>query len=461
MTAGGQCVLDVAQLLEGQRSRMFAMRLLLLSWLITVFDGLDLMMISFTAPYVRDELHLSPQQLGELFSSGTLGQILGGFVFCYLADRVGRRPVIVATAFTFGILTMATALAASFPQLLLLRFFDGMAIGGMLPIAWALNIEFAPRHRRGTVVTIIMLGYSIGAASAGPMTNAIAPFHGWQGVFIAGGLGTLVISVLLLAGLPESLRFLVSTGRSPKRIATMIRRFDPTCDATEHDRFILGDEPAPSSGKARSFRVGDLFAGDLALITPLLWLGYMASALAIYFNGNWGPLLLEYLKVPRHTAALVASSGGLIGALAGVALLHLTERRGKAWLLLYPALALPVLLLLGFGVLPQTLFLPFVVLAAMFVGGGHASVVSIAGLFYPSSIRANGGGWATSVAKIGGVAGPLIGGAVLASGLPVMRTYALLAICPTILFACLLLIVIVVRRRDDSSSASVPTAAEG
>lgn len=447
-------IIDVAAILEREKARGFALRLLLLSWLITVFDGLDLMMISFTAPYVRDELHLTPQMLGQLFSAGTVGQIIGGFLFCYLADRIGRRPVIIATAFAFGILTIATALAANFPQLLLLRFFDGMAIGGMLPIAWALNIEFAPRHRRSTVVTIIMLGYSIGSASAGPITNLIAPSHGWQGVFVAGGVGTLIIAAALWLGLPESIRFLVSKGRSPERVASLLRQMDPASDATAADHFILSDEQNAQEGNPARFHVRDLFQGDLALITPLLWIGYMASALAIYFSGSWGPLLLEYLEVPRQTAALVASTGGLIGALAGVTLMHLTERRGRSWLMLYPALAVPVLLLLGFGLLPAGLFLPFVILSSAFIGGGHSAVISIAGIFYPSAIRANGGGWATSIAKIGGVAGPLIGGFVLASGLPVLRTYALLAICPAILLLGLFCIVTVVRRRSDDSPAA-------
>lgn len=434
---------DVAAFLDGRALSAFNYRVIILSWLITLFDGLDLMMISFTAPYLKDSFALTKPMLGNLFAAGTAGQILGGFVFCYVADRIGRRPTVIGTSFLFGVLTIATAFARDYPQLLALRFVDGLAIGGMLPIAWALNIEFVPRRMRATIVTAIMLGYSIGSAGAGPITNWIAPVHGWQGVYIAGGIGTLVCAILLLAGLPESARFLAGRGLHPERIAAILRRLQPDLALTGDERFVLGDE----HGAARRFHVRELFAGDLGIITPLLWAGYMASALAIFGNSSWGPSLLEELAVPRHTAALISSTGGLLGALAGLLLMRLTERFGPRWIALYPALAVPVLLILGLGLAPAGGFLPFVILSGMLIGGGHAAIISIAGVYYPSAIRANGGGWATSVAKFGGVVGPLIGGWMLASGMPVLRAYAYLAFCPFILCLAVLGIAATLRRR--------------
>jgi AAHS family 4-hydroxybenzoate transporter-like MFS transporter len=434
---------DVAAFLDGRALSAFNYRIIILSWLITVFDGLDLMMISFTAPYIKDAFALTKPMLGNLFAAGTAGQILGGFLFCYIADRIGRRPTVIGTAFLFGLLTIATAFAHNYHQLLVLRFFDGLAIGGMLPIAWALNIEFVPRRMRATIVTVIMLGYSIGSAGAGPVTNLIAPVHGWQGVYIAGGIGTLVCAVLLLIGLPESIRFLAGRGLKPERIARTLRQLQPDIALTGEERFALSDEATAD----RRFHVRELFRGDLGLITPLLWVGYMASALAIFGNSSWGPSLLEELAVPRHTAALISSTGGLLGAIAGLVLMRLTERRGPRWIALYPALAVPVLLVLGLGLAPGGGFLPFVVLGGTLLGGGHAAIISIAGVYYPSAIRANGGGWATSVAKFGGVIGPLIGGWMLASGMPVLRAYAFLAICPAILCVAVLGIAATLQRR--------------
>jgi AAHS family 4-hydroxybenzoate transporter-like MFS transporter len=101
----------------------------------------------------------------------------------------------------------------------------------------------------------------------------------------------------------------------------------------------------------------------------------------------------------------------------------------------------------GFMLVPAMLFLPFVVLGSLLISGAHFGILSIAGIFYPSAIRASGGGWATSVAKVGAILGPIVGAAVLSSGMPVIQSYALLAICPAVLFLCAIGIAAAVHRR--------------
>lgn len=127
--------IDVGALIERRRFDRFNLRLLVISWLITVFDGFDLSIAAFAAPYIREELKLSTGQLANVFSAGLAGMTLGGLVFSYFADRIGRRPIVIATAFGFGVLTCATAFAPSYETLVLLRLLDGFAIGGMVPIA--------------------------------------------------------------------------------------------------------------------------------------------------------------------------------------------------------------------------------------------------------------------------------------------------------------------------------------
>jgi MFS transporter, AAHS family, 4-hydroxybenzoate transporter len=435
--------IDVSALIDGRRLNAFNYRLIVLSWLITMFDGFDMMVIGFVAPYMRDEFGFSKMMLGRLISAGLFGMMLGGFFFSYLGDRIGRRPTIILAAFAFGLLTTATAFAGSFQSLLTLRFLDGLAIGGMLPLAWALNIEFVPRRMRSTVVTIIMMGYSAGSAIAAPITNLLAPHHGWQGVYLAGGLGTLICAAALWFALPESIRLLVARQRHPARIAAVLRRLDPAIDVSGAHHFVLSDEPPPESG----FSVRQLFYGDLRRITPLLWIGYIASSFAVYFAASWGPSVLEELHFPRATSALVSSAGGLLGAAAGLLLMRFTDRRGAIAVAFYPLLAIGTLLVQGFDLMPHSLFLVTVILSGILVSGGHFGILSIAGIYYPSAIRASGGGWATSVAKIGGILGPVVGAAVLSSGLPILRSYALLAVCPAILLISALGIHRIVRAR--------------
>lgn len=436
--------IDVARVIDARRLGPFNYRLIALSWLITVFDGFDMMMISFTAPWMRDELSLTKPMLGNVFSSGLLGMMIGGFVLAWVGDRHGRRQTITWAAVAFGLLTAATAMARSYEALLVLRFLDGFAIGGMLPLAWALNIEYVPARLRSTVVTVIMMGYSLGTALAGPVTVWLAPRFGWEGVFVFGGGATLLIALGLFAWLPESIRFLVARGLRPEQVATTLNRIDPALAASPADRFVLGDEAA---APARSFAVSQLFAGDLRWITPLLWLGYIASTLAVYFKANWGPIVYEDMHFSRDTAAYVSSLSGMLGAVLGLALMRFTDRKGALAVAVYPALAAPVLLLIGLAPLDAKAFLVLSIVSTSLVGGAHFGILSIAGIYYPTAIRANGSGWATSVAKIGGIAGPIIGGLVLASGLPIVQSFAILAICPVVLALCALGIAARVGRR--------------
>jgi AAHS family 4-hydroxybenzoate transporter-like MFS transporter len=139
-----QGVLDVSDFLGRLTFGRFHTRLVLLCGLVTFLDGVDLGIIAYAAPYIRDAMQLSGQELGVVFSSATIGQIVGAVVCSYIADRIGRRPVILVCAVLAGLFTIAMGFAGTFEHLLAARFMGGLAIGGLLPVAWALNIEAMP-----------------------------------------------------------------------------------------------------------------------------------------------------------------------------------------------------------------------------------------------------------------------------------------------------------------------------
>jgi AAHS family 4-hydroxybenzoate transporter-like MFS transporter len=243
----------------------------------------------------------------------------------------------------------------------------------------------------------------------------------------------------------------VTKGREPEVVAATLRRLNPGTDVRATDRFVLLDEPAP----AGCFRFTDLFRGRLAVITPLLWLGFIVSSLAIYFSSSWTPIVLESLDFPRATAANATALAGVFGAAAGLSLMRFTDRFGARAVAVYPAVAVPVLLMQGFGLTPLGLFLAVNVIGSMLISGGHYGTTSLAGIFYPSSIRATGAGWAAAVAKVGAVLGPIIGAVVLSSDLPVIRCYALLAGCPAVLFACVIGIHFALRSRQGAPANAI------
>jgi MFS transporter, AAHS family, 4-hydroxybenzoate transporter len=193
---------DVSQVVEQQKLGRFLLGLVAISWIITFFDGFDQQAIAFAAPYLSSEYHLDRIMLGNIFSIGLVGTLIGGFAFGYLGDRIGRRPAIIIATAVFGLLTLAFVLASGYGSLLVLRLIDGVALGGMLPLPWALNIEYAPKRYRSTVVTVIMIGYSVGVAVGGPAANWLIPRYGWQALFAVGGGLSLVAALALVVALP-------------------------------------------------------------------------------------------------------------------------------------------------------------------------------------------------------------------------------------------------------------------
>jgi AAHS family 4-hydroxybenzoate transporter-like MFS transporter len=423
-------VVDVADIIERQRGGAFLFRLVALSWIITFFDGYDMNAIAFAAPYLEQAFTLDKMQLGELFSLGVVGALIGGFGFGWLGDRIGRRPAILIAVALFGVGTCLFALAYDFRSLMVLRLVNGITIGGLLPLIWALNIEFVPKRFRATVVTVIMIGYSAGAATAGPIAVWLAPRFDWPAIFYFGGAASLFSGLLLWLFLPESPRFLTQKGRDPARIARLLGRLGHPSPAGANARFILGDEPEV---KTKGFRVSSLFKGELLWITPLLWIAYTASSLAIYFLASWGPLVFENLGFTRSAAALAASVGSIAGAVGGLLLMRFTDRFGAISIIAMPIAALPLLLVMGLVDLPFTVFMGIFIAVMLFLGGQHFGMHSIAGIFYPSALRANGAGWATSIAKAGAMAGPLLGGVFLGAGHPVREVFLVLALCPAVL----------------------------
>lgn len=436
--------IDLATMLEGRKLTPFNYLLICLSWLVTMFDGLDMMLVSFTAPYMQDELHLTDVQLSGAFSAGTAGMIIGGLIFTYVGDRIGRRPTIIMCTLAFGVFTFLTGFATIYPALLALRFLDGLAIGGALPLAWALNVEFIPSKLRATVVAFIMMGFSIGSSLAAPLTNSIAPIHGWEGVYFAGGIGSVACAILIAIFLPESPRFLISKGKSPARIHATLKRLDGDLDVQPDDHFILGDE----TKQARSFKISDLFEGRLRLLTPIIWIGYFASALGIFFKSAFGPTILERMDIAREVAANVSAIGGLLGAISGVVIMRISARLGLKFAAFCTLLIVPMAVSIGMEWVPPSLLLPIIVVQSMLVGGCHTAIISQLALYYPTNIRASAGGWASAIGKIGGFIGPFIGAAILTAGIPAVRTYALAAICPFILFLSITAISVLLKRPE-------------
>jgi AAHS family 4-hydroxybenzoate transporter-like MFS transporter len=426
----GQTI-DVSQVIEGRKLNAFNYHLIIGSWLIAMFDGFDLSIAAFASTYMRDELGMSPGQLANVLSAGLLGTALGALIFSWLSDKIGRRPVLIGCSFAFGLLTAATGLAPTYEWLLAIRFLDGVALGANVPIIWALNSEYVPKRFRATVITVIMVGFSVGTSGAGPIVVALEPLIGWRGIMFMGGAGSVLVALYLIYAMPESIRWLVARKDRPGRVAAILHRMTgrggDSYPADGH--YVLGDE---AEAKPQDARLSDLFAGWLAWATPLVWIAYIAASFAIYYVNGWGPIIFEGMGFDRETGALATAFGGVMGSVAGLVMMRTTDRRGLVTVLFYPVLLLPVLLVLGLMPLSQDVILILAMVVLALIGGMTFVLLSIIAPLYPTAIRGNGSGWAQSVAKLGAVLGPLFGGFMSESGMPIVRGYAILAVVPAI-----------------------------
>lgn len=438
---------DISAIIENQKLTWFVTSLVLVSCIVTFFDGFDMNVIAFVAPDMSAALRLDRLMMGKVFSAGLLGTMIGGFLFGYVGDRIGRRPSIIFATAAFGVFTLGLAQSGDYATLLALRLLDGIAIGGLLPLCWALNIEYVPRRFRSTVVTLIMLGYTFGNSFGGPLTIWLTPRYGWRSVFIFGGCAALAATGLLLVFLPESIKFLAAKNKRPDLIARYAQRLAPRRAIRATGQFVLSDEI-----RADKFTISMLFRNELRWITPILWIAYIASSIAVFFRVSWEPSVFQAIGFSRSTAALASSANSIGGAIGGLLLMRFTDTRGVIAVAVLPALAVPTLLVMGLFRLGGNAFLILSFFNTMFIVGAHFGIHSIAGIFYPSAFRANGAGWATSIAKIGSILGPLLGGAALSTGMPVKIMYAFLATCPVVVGIGMFIVGRIQRRISPSSS---------
>src|ERR1700729_4037173 len=224
---GGAPQIDVAEFIDQQPVGRFQIGLLLTCAAVLFLDGFDTQAIGYVAPAVAREWGLTKGALGPVFSAGLFGLMIGALLFGPLADRIGRKKIIVFSTLAFGIGALVTALVQDVNALLAIRFLTGVGLGGAMPNAIAMTSEFSPRRRRATMVMIMFCGFSVGAALGGLLAAALIPHFGWRSVFVIGGIAPLLLAPILALRLPESVRFLALTGHANQRVAELLGLINP------------------------------------------------------------------------------------------------------------------------------------------------------------------------------------------------------------------------------------------
>lgn len=423
-------VVNITDLVDNQKLGKFFWNIMAWCLLVSLGDGYDYTAMAFAAPAVIKDMHIERGAMGWVFGAGIVGIMLGSIVFGYVGDWLGRKRAIVIGCLYFGVLTFLTMFVRSLDGLLWMRFIAGIGIGGAVPNAIALINEYSPRRYRATMVTVMFVGFLLGTGGGGYVAAGLVPSFGWQSVFFIGGVVPFLTGIACMFALPESIRFLASQNRDHAQIVALAPRLQPGLVVNANTKFVLTEEPRP---QRFNFRL--LFSDDRRIATPLLWILYIANSLALFFLSSWMPVLLEGAGLPPGHAALAGSLFSIGGILGSLAIMRFTDRYGAIAVALLPLIGVPVVGALGMPGMAEVLLLAAVFVAGACTAGAQSGIHSVAGMFYPVSYRANGVGWALSVAKVGSIAGPVIGGMLLSAHLPLPQLFLIAATPLVVAFA--------------------------
>jgi AAHS family 4-hydroxybenzoate transporter-like MFS transporter len=380
--------------------------LVLISFILVMIDGYDMFIVSFVAPLVAHDLHLAANNIGAIFAAGLAGSMVGGLTLGVVADRAGRRPVLIGALLFAGIMTVLCSQANSFVAFAALRFLTGFGLGGVLAAVVPLIAEYFSPEQRSRAVTLMFIGYPLGAVVGGIVT-AVLIAHGWRNLFIGTGAVTLLLLPLALL---------------------MKETVASKADKLDHER------EAGTPGAKLS--ILELFTEGRLWTTLTTSLGIFCLLLLTYLLNSWTPLIAVRLGFKPQTAALCGvflNLGGVVGALCSILLV----RRFGVFKLAAVMVSIGSLALASIGFAAHSAASLFLVLfvSGVLVIGAQQNSPAMSVELYPRRMRAAGAGWQFAAGRFGSILGPIIGGLLFSSGISHETLFVLMAV-PALLAGC-------------------------
>ncbi len=436
MTSTPGDVLNINRVLDDGPVGGMLIRVGILCAAVALLDGSDTTSIGAAAPAMVEGLGLSQSHLGPIFSSALFGALVGSVTFGPLADRYGRKRMLVIATLIFGAFTAATAVTNSFGLLLTVRFLAGIGLGGAAPCFIALASEYAPTSHRTTVTTLIWTAFPLGVILGAILNGYLLSHSTWRSVFIVGGILPIAISFAIMMWLPESIRFLLVKKPRSKAINRIAARIVPTLPANTR---IVADEKVTERTP-----ISDLFSNGRALDTMLVWLAFLAAFGTTAATFFWSPVLLHNHGLSLATASVIVGVGGGFGSLFGAAAAGpMMEKFGSVTVLAVSLfLGAISVSLLGYAadVLAPSIIV-CVINGLLIAGVGTTGMLAMSANIYPVAIRSTGVGWGMGSGRFGEVVVPLLVGVLMtASGGMGVSAFMVIALVPLIGAAAILLL---------------------
>jgi MFS family permease len=408
------------QHIENSPLRLCQMVVIALCVAVNMLDGFDILALSVISPTLSREWHLAPQTLGLLFSTGLVGTAVGGFALSPIADIWGRRTAILINLVLMSIGMLLSATAHSVVMLSALRFCTGLGVGAMAGCVGTLAFEYCSLKTRALGIGLVVIGYTVGTLLGGYVAAPLLAHFSWHGIFVFGGLCSVLLLTLVYFLLPESLDILAAR-RGPKALTALngvLARLRLPA---------MSELPAPVV-KAQQGSLLDLLRQPILMRTALMGLGYLLFMMTEYFFLNWNNQLTTNAGFSDSDGLLITrltSLGGLAGGVV-VGLLGVRMPIRLVGALTLVAMGLGVV---AFGAAGASL--PLAQTSATIVGfgifGAAVAVYAIGAGTFPPRVRATGMGIVMSAGRVGSIFGPYTAGLLLGAQFNRFTVCAILA----------------------------------
>ena len=384
----------------------------LLAALAIVLDGFDGQLIGYAIPLIIQEWGVTREDFAPVVASGLIGMGLGSVAAGYVCDRFGRRPAIIGSVLLFGLATSCIGFSQNLFSIALFRFLAGLGIGGALPSCTTLSAELTPVRWRTIAITVTIVCVPLGGMLAGLYAGYILPAFGWRVLFWMGGALPAVVSIVLLALLTESPRFLVRRPERWSELRRLLARMSrPTTDGTAFVDVVEQKLELRAGVRA-------LFQSDRVRDTLALWVAFFLSLLSVYTVFSWLPTMLasEGQDITIASGGLAAHNfGGVLGALlCAVAI----ARFGSRWpiALACTGAAFSAFLLQDIAIGDTTLLILGLGINGVFVHGAQSTMFVLCAHVYPTNVRATGTASAMAFGRLGAILSSFTGAAIISAG---------------------------------------------
>lgn len=410
---------DIKDRIKGSAMGRFQIIVVAVCLLLVMIDGFDIAVMSLTAPHVRADWAISQSLIGYLLSASLLGMAIGSFSLSPLADRFGRRRLLLTGVSIAFVGTTLSAFTQSATQLLGCRLITGFGIGCMIAVIGVMLNEFSSKKRYGFIMGFYAAGINIGGMVGGAAAAPLIADHGWRAAFGLAAAATGVVMVASFVFLPESVDYLVDKGKLDE--LNIVLRKMKYAPLQELPPVATQDEPQGA--------IKEVFGPTMIARTLLMMFGYSFLVISIYFLANWNPTLLSESSGDKGmgaTATVLWNFGGMAGCLAFGILA--TWVQSRILNVLFLAAAAISALVYGIGIGHPGLAVAMILVAGFMSNAGIAGYYSIIPPLFPSYVRATGYGMIIGFGRLAAVVSPILGGTLLDRGWSASQTIILFAV---------------------------------